>query len=100
MTLVSSSYLGDRYGQRILISTYGVALSMVGTIIMIAVPDSHRRGRLAGAYFTGSSSTGFVAVLSLIASNVAGYTKKTTVAALFLIAYCVGNIIGMCKATD
>ena len=24
----------------------------------------------------------------------AGYTKKTTVAALFLIAYCAGNIIG------
>ncbi|EHK97935.1 putative Uncharacterized transporter [Glarea lozoyensis 74030] len=28
------------------------------------------------------------------ASNVAGYTKKTTVGALYLIAYCVGNIIG------
>ena len=24
----------------------------------------------------------------------AGYTKKTTVAAMYLIAYCVGNIIG------
>jgi ACS family allantoate permease-like MFS transporter len=31
----------------------------------------------------------------LISSNVAGYTKKTTVAAMFLIGYCVGNIIGM-----
>lgn len=36
----------------------------------------------------------FVAFLSLIATNVAGYTKKTTVAALYLIGYCVGNIIG------
>ena len=32
--------------------------------------------------------------LTMVSSNVAGYTKKTTVAALYLIAYCVGNIIG------
>src|SRR5262249_9444859 len=50
--------------------------------------------RLAGYYFTQASPTPFVALLSLIASNVAGYTKKTTVAALYLIGYCVGNIIG------
>jgi ACS family allantoate permease-like MFS transporter len=30
----------------------------------------------------------------MISSNVAGYTKKTTVAAMYLIGYCVGNIIG------
>lgn len=66
---------------------------------MIAVPNNHRKGRLAGAYFTGTAATGLVAILSLIASNVAGYTKKTTVAALFLIGYCVGNIIGKYKGT-
>lgn len=37
----------------------------------------------------------FVALLSLIATNVAGYTKKTTVAAIYLISYCAGNIIGL-----
>lgn len=43
---------------------------------------------------TQASPTPFVALLSLISSNIAGYTKKTTVAAMYLIAYCVGNIIG------
>lgn len=43
---------------------------------------------------TQAAPTAFVALLSLIATNVAGYTKKTTFAALFLIGYCVGNIIG------
>lgn len=43
---------------------------------------------------TNAAPTSFVALLSLIATNVAGYTKKTTFAALFLIGYCVGNIIG------
>jgi len=33
-------------------------------------------------------------ILSLISSNVAGSTKKTTVAAFYLIGYCAGNIIG------
>jgi ACS family allantoate permease-like MFS transporter len=51
-------------------------------------------GRLAGYYLTQASPTPFVALLSLLASNVAGYTKKTTVAAFYLIGYCTGNIIG------
>lgn len=55
---------------------------------------SNNIGRLLGYYLTNSSPTGFVALLSLISTNVAGYTKKTTVAALYLIGYCVGNIIG------
>lgn len=31
---------------------------------------------------------------SLITSNIAGSTKRTTVSALFFISYCVGNIVG------
>jgi ACS family allantoate permease-like MFS transporter len=45
-------------------------------------------------YLTQASATPFVALLSLISTNIAGYTKKTTVAAMYLIAYCAGNIIG------
>jgi MFS transporter, ACS family, allantoate permease len=56
---------------------------------MVALPQSNRRGRLAGYYLTGSSATAFVVLLSLISSNVAGYTKKTTVSALYLIGYCL-----------
>ena len=66
----------------------------LGMVLIVALPLSKPSGRLAGYYLTQASPTGFVALLSLIASNVAGYTKKTTVAALYLIAYCVGNIIG------
>ena len=32
--------------------------------------------------------------LSLITSNVGGFTKKSTVSAMLFIAYCVGNIVG------
>ena len=62
---------------------------------MVALPLDNNIGRLIGYYMTQAFPTAFVALLSLISSNVAGYTKKTTVAALYLIGYCAGNIIGI-----
>ena len=89
-----SGYFGDRFGQRLLISSFGLLIAIVGMILIVALPLTNNGGRLAGYYMTNVSVVPFVALLSLIASNVAGHTKKTTVAALFLIAYCTGNIIG------
>lgn len=65
-------------------------------VLIVALPSSNNTGRLIGYYMTQAIPTAFVALLSMISSNVAGYTKKTTVAALYLIGYCVGNIIGTC----
>jgi len=94
VTLIVCGYLGDRYGNRILISSSGLILAIMGMLLIVALPIRNDRGRLAGYYFTQASPTAFVCLLSLIATNVAGYTKKTTVAALYLICYCAGNIIG------
>lgn len=84
----------SRLGYRVLVSMSGMCLALLGMILIVALPLSNNNGRLAGYYLTQASPTPFVAILSLIASNVAGYTKKTTVAAMFLIGYCTGNIIG------
>ncbi|KKY29234.1 putative mfs allantoate [Phaeomoniella chlamydospora] len=94
VTLIISGYLGDRFGQRLLISMLGLSLALLGIILIVALPQSNPHGRIAGYYLTQAGATPFVALLSLVATNIAGYTKKTTVAALYLIAYCVGNIIG------
>jgi hypothetical protein len=72
----------------------GLCVALLGVILIVALP-LHSGGRLAGYYMTQASPTPFVALLSLISSNIAGYTKKTTIAAMYLIAYCVGNIIGL-----
>lgn len=74
----------------------GLSTALLGVILIVALPLSNNKGRLAGYYLTQASPTPFVALLSLISSNIAGYTKKTTVAAMYLIGYCVGNIIGKC----
>ncbi|KAF2102184.1 membrane transporter [Rhizodiscina lignyota] len=94
VALIANGFLGDYTKNRILISIIGMLVSLVGMILIIAVPAEHPGGRLAGYYMTQSSPTGFVCLLSLISTNVAGYTKKTTIAAMYLIGYCAGNIIG------
>ncbi|KAF2402206.1 MFS transporter [Trichodelitschia bisporula] len=94
VALIACGWLGDRYRNRLLISTSGLLISIFGMALIVGLPASKNTGRLIGYYLTQSSPTPFVALLSLVSTNVAGYTKKTTVAAMFLIGYCTGNIIG------
>ena len=94
VALIASGYAGFYLNNRILVSLIGLTIALIGVIMIVAIPITHPGGRLAGYYMTQASPTPFVALLSLISSNVAGYTKKTTVAAIYLICYCVGNIIG------
>lgn len=65
----------------------GLVVAIIGMSLIVGLPLGNDSGRLAGYYLTQASPTPFVAFLSLISSNVAGYTKKTTVAALYLIGY-------------
>ncbi|KAI3326224.1 major facilitator superfamily transporter allantoate [Xylariaceae sp. AK1471] len=94
ITLLSFGYLGRKFKNRILINSAGPLLAIFGLFLIRFLPLENRGGRLAGYYLYQSSSTGFVCLLSLISSNIAGWTKKTTSAAMYLVAYCVGNIIG------
>lgn len=94
ISLLFCGYFGDRLGSRLLVGLSGIIVSTLGMLLIVALPIENNVGRLIGYYFTMAGATPLVALLSLISSNVAGYTKKTTVAALYLIAYCTGNIIG------
>lgn len=84
----------DYFQQRLLVATGGIYLGIIGVILMVALPSSNNTGRLVGYSLTNSVTTAFVCMLAIISSNIAGYTKKTTVAAMFLMGYCAGNIIG------
>ena len=95
VALLINGYTSHKTQQRILCSLGGLVSSIVGMVLIVALPLHNNVGRLIGYYMTQASPTPFVALLSLVSSNVAGYTKKTTVAALYLIGYCAGNIIGM-----
>lgn len=94
VALVVCGYLGDRYRNRLLVCTSGLLVAILGMLLIACLPEGASTGRLVGYYLTQASPTPFVALLSLISTNVAGWTKKTTVAAMYLIGYCAGNIIG------
>ncbi|KAF7589912.1 hypothetical protein BBP40_003530 [Aspergillus hancockii] len=94
IVVILNGVISDRLHQRIYVSFVGMIIGLVGAILLAALPLSNSPGRLAAYYLTQASPTAFVALLSFISTNVAGATKKTTVAAIYMVAYCVGNIIG------
>ena len=58
------------------------------------VPRNPKIGVLFGNYIDGSFVCLLVLALQMPATNMGGYTKRTTSVALVFLAYCAGNIIG------
>lgn len=71
-----------------------VMSSLVGMIMVYTVSDEDKYTRLAGIWLSNIFAADIPMALSLITSNVGGFTKKATVSAMMFIGYCVGNIIG------
>lgn len=79
---------------RIILVTFYMILSLIGALMIHQLPERMKIARLIGIYLFASVAASFPFMLSMIASNVAGYTKKTTVNGIFFIGYCIGNIAG------
>lgn len=59
------------------------------------MPKAHSKGWLLFAsYLSGTFGAAFMLLLAWNASNLAGHSKKVTVNALTLVAFCLGNILG------
>ena len=69
-------------------------ISLIGILLMRQLPVEKKWGRLVGVWLVTVFGAGFPLSLSLVSSNFAGFTKKTTVTAILFIGYCVGNIAG------
>ena len=70
------------------------AVSMVGMILIWKLDPHNQKGRMFGLTLGAVFAANIPIQLSLISSNVAGFTKRSTVSALLFVAYCVGNIVG------
>lgn len=80
------------YPYRIFWGVFGGIVSLIGACMLSF-------GKLTSIQYAGLclwyfQPIGFICVLSIVASNVAGHTKKITTSAINLIAYCAGNLIG------
>ncbi|ORY85703.1 major facilitator superfamily domain-containing protein [Protomyces lactucae-debilis] len=89
--ILGFAYMAHKTGQRLYTAALCILVSIVGLII---VACTNGVAGLCGYYLVWVYPCTTVIILSLISSNTAGYTKKTTTNALNLIAYCVGNAVG------
>lgn len=85
------------YSQRFL--KHRMAVSLIAMLIALAAScmlawAPSKNARLCGYYLMYVYPVTTICALSCFASNTAGHTKKITTNAVFLIGYCVGNIIG------
>ena len=94
VSLLLWGWLSTRLGHRVLVGSLFLPPSIAGIMLVIQLPASNAVGRLAGYCMTQTTPSAFLAMLAQISTNIAGTTKKTTAAAMFLIGYSVGNLIG------
>ncbi|KAK1231236.1 hypothetical protein PQX77_005641 [Marasmius sp. AFHP31] len=65
--------------------------NVVGAILINVLPWDNKVALLFAQWLTGIGTTGFVLSLAWVSSVTAGHTKKITVNAIMLCAYCIGN---------
>ncbi|THH04217.1 hypothetical protein EW145_g5684 [Phellinidium pouzarii] len=68
--------------------------NILGSILVNVLPWSDKVGLLFSVWITGVGTTGFVLSLAWVNQTTAGHTKRVTMNAIMLIAYCVGNALG------
>jgi len=68
--------------------------NLIGVFLINFLPWSNKVGLLFAQWTTGVGTTGFVLMLSWLSSVTAGHTKRVTVNAIMLSAYCIGNAAG------
>lgn len=68
-----------------------MTLSLVGTAMLYGVPRSNVALVLVGYYFNNFYVGGPNLVLALVAANIGGHTKKTTVSSIVFVAYCAAS---------
>ncbi|RDB14729.1 Thiamine pathway transporter THI73 [Hypsizygus marmoreus] len=65
--------------------------NILGVFLINFLPWTNKIGLLFGVWLTGVGTTNFVISLSWLSSVTAGHTKRVTVNAVMLSAYCIGN---------
>lgn len=79
---------------RVIAMTVNTLISVIGLILMWKLNEDDRAGRMTGLTLAVVYAINLPISLSVITSNVAGFTKQSVVSSLIFISYCVGNMIG------
>ncbi|CAI6334600.1 unnamed protein product [Periconia digitata] len=95
LALISGGFICTKWpNTRCLTMTVANTICIVGAAMLVALPSTNKWGRLIGLWLCYFQGLGFSMSLTIVSSNVAGYTKKQLTGAILFTGYCVGNIIG------
>jgi len=70
------------------------SVCILGAGLLVGLPTNNKWGRMVALWLCYFQGLGFSMSLTMVSSNVAGYTKKQLTGAILFTGYCVGNIIG------
>ncbi|RDW80905.1 MFS transporter-18 [Coleophoma crateriformis] len=94
VSILSATFVAGRSNTRIFNIVALIIPAIIGGALMAFLPDTASAGKLVGNYMVNTIGASLPLVYSLAAANFAGHTKKVTMNAMVLMAFCVGNIIG------
>ncbi len=80
---------------RLIVGSVAMIPPIIGTVLINQLETDDKWGRLVGVWLLAGYPTGFMVLLGLLATNVAGSTKKSTASAMVFVMYCVGQIVGL-----
>ncbi|KAJ5172376.1 hypothetical protein N7492_004969 [Penicillium capsulatum] len=98
LTLLLGGYIATKFDgkfhSRSACMIFANLTCILGSGLLVGLPNSNKWGRLVALWLCYFQGLGFSMSLTIISSNIAGYTKKQVTGALLFTGYCVGNIIG------
>ncbi|OAD73012.1 hypothetical protein PHYBLDRAFT_20510 [Phycomyces blakesleeanus NRRL 1555(-)] len=90
--IAGAVYINRRYGHTLLTCAGLLTMSTIGLILLVSIPSGPPK--LAGLYLCWAYAAAYVMLLTSIANNVAGYTKKIFYSSGIMVFYTIGNFAG------
>ncbi|KAK3698145.1 hypothetical protein LTR37_017103 [Vermiconidia calcicola] len=95
LALISGGYICSKFPNlRCITMITANTICILGAGLLVGLPDDNKWGRLVALWLCYFQGLGFSMSLTMVSSNIAGYTKKQLTGALLFTGYCIGNIIG------
>ncbi|XP_006454014.1 hypothetical protein AGABI2DRAFT_196678 [Agaricus bisporus var. bisporus H97] len=95
LTTLFCGWYADRKNERAIPVIFALLPTILGAALLIGFNNTGQKGVLLFAiYLSNSFGTALSTVYAYLASNTSGHTKRSTISALTLVAFSVGNIVG------
>ncbi|KAK3708023.1 hypothetical protein LTR37_011716 [Vermiconidia calcicola] len=95
ISVLTATYTASKFNARAInIIIWSAIGGLLGGSLLAFLPESNQAGRMAGNYITHVVGAFLPCSYSFAAANTAGHTKKVTMNAVLLMAFCLGNILG------